>query len=171
MYYHYLSKDQLSAIHNLQSTLARLRQNQTSIQAQTHILQNLQKQHQIKAIMKQDFAALKGKLSWPTEGSVLPYFGIPIDQSELKWDGILIRAAEDQPVYAVASDKVVFAKWFPGYGLLLIINHGHAYMTLYGRNHNLYKKPGDMVQKGDLVATVGQSGGYEKPSALFCYSS
>ncbi|ABS78465.2 peptidase M23 [Coxiella burnetii] len=220
MYYHYLSKGQLSAIHDLQSTLARLRQNQTSVQAQTHILQNLQKQqsderahlealkqerqqaigelnnkiktknqrlaelladkrlleqtlsrlekqHQIEAIMKQDFAALKGKLSWPTKGSVLPYFGIPIDQSELKWDGILIRAPEDQPVYAVAGGKVVFAKWLPGYGLLLIISHGHGYMTLYGRNHNLYKKPGDMVQKGDLVATVGRSGGYEKPALYF----
>jgi septal ring factor EnvC (AmiA/AmiB activator) len=114
-----------------------------------------------------NFATLKGQLNLPTQGKILPYFGTKIYQSELRWDGILIQATEDQPIYAVADGQVVFAKWLPGYGLLLIISHGHGYMTLYGRNHNLYKKLGDMVQAGDLIATVGNSGGYDNPALYF----
>lgn len=114
-----------------------------------------------------NFATLKGQLSLPAQGKILPYFGTKIYQSELRWDGILIQASENQPVYAIADGQVVFAKWLPGYGLLLIISHGHGYMTLYGRNHNLYKKPGDMVQAGDLIATVGNSGGYDNPALYF----
>lgn len=114
-----------------------------------------------------NFAAEKGKLLWPSSGKVLPYFGANIDGSELKWDGILIQAAEDQPVYSVANGQVVFAKWMPSYGLLLIINHGHGYMTLYGRNHYLYKKAGDNVKTGDLIATVGKSGGYGDSALYF----
>ncbi|WP_251366225.1 M23 family metallopeptidase [Coxiella-like endosymbiont of Rhipicephalus sanguineus] len=74
----------------------------------------------------------------------------------------MIAASEDELVYAVASDKVAFTKWLPYYRFLLIINHGHGYMTLYGRNYFLYIKSGAVVQKGDLVATVGGSGGYDK---------
>ena len=220
MYYRYLSKNQLSAIRDLRTTLAYLQNNQTTIQTQTQILKYLKtqqrnermrlesfkfdrkrviaalnnkiqtknqrltellvnkklleqtliqlaRQHQIENIIKRNFSSLKGKLNWPTYGTILPYFGTPIEQSELKWDGILIKASENQPVYAIASGKVVFAKWLPGYGLLLIINHGNGYMTLYGRNHNLYKRSAEIVQKGELIATVGRSGGYEKPALYF----
>ncbi|OGO94645.1 MAG: peptidase M23 [Coxiella sp. RIFCSPHIGHO2_12_FULL_44_14] len=115
----------------------------------------------------QHFARLKGQLSWPTEGKILPYFGQRMYESELRWSGILIQAAENQPVHAIAAGKVVFAKWLPGYGLLLIISHGNGYMTLYGRNHNLYKKSGDVVQSGDLIASVGNSGGYDQAALYF----
>lgn len=124
-------------------------------------------QPQTSDLDQQNFASLQGHLTWPTQGQVLPYFGTKIYQSELTWDGVLINAKEDQPVYAVAKGQVAFAKWLPGYGLLLIISHGHGYMTLYGRNHNIYKKAGDMVKAGDLIATVGNSGGYENPSLYF----
>ena len=127
----------------------------------------LEKQHQIETLINKNFIALKGKMGWPTKGTILPCFGMPIKQSELKRDGILIKAPEDQPVYAVADGTVIFSKWLPGYGLLLIISHGHGYMTLYGRNHNLYKRSGDMVKKGELITTVGRSGGYEKPALYF----
>ena len=122
---------------------------------------------EIRVAIKEDFDRLKGKLPWPAKGKVFPYFGTRIDQSELRWGGTLIEAAEDEPVRAIASGQVMFARWLPGYGLLLIISHGHGYMTLYGRNHYLYKKLGDIVEKGDLIATVGNSGGYEKPALYF----
>jgi len=130
-------------------------------------ISQLEKKKTTYQAMHKDFGRLKGKLQWPTKGTVLPYFGTQIYQSQIRWGGTLIKAHEDQPVYAVAPGKVVFAKWLPGYGLLLIINHGHGYMTLYGRNHYLYKKPGDIVQRGDLIATVGSSGGYEKSALYF----
>lgn len=114
-----------------------------------------------------NFAAQRGHLPWPTKGVVQHYFDTPIAQSELKWNGELIAAPDEQPVYAVASGTVVFSKWMEGYGLLIIINHGNGYMTLYGRNHSLYKREGDKVTAGDLIATVGQSGGYDKPALYF----
>lgn len=113
------------------------------------------------------FYTLQGRLPWPTRGNVLHYFDTPIEQSELKWMGELIEAPDEQPVYAVAGGTVVFAKWLEGYGLLLIINHGQGYMTLYGRNHSLYKREGTPVKAGELIATVGQSGGYSKPALYF----
>lgn len=109
----------------------------------------------------------RGRLPWPTRGKVMHYFGTSIQQSELQWTGELIEAPDEQPVYAVAPGTVVFSKWLEGYGLLIIINHGGGYMTLYGRNHSIYKKTGDKVSAGDLIATVGQSGGYSNPALYF----
>lgn len=114
-----------------------------------------------------NFALLRGKLPWPTKGTVLHYFNTTIAKSELKSTAELISAPDEQPVYSVAPGVVVFSKWLEGYGLLIIINHGEGYMTLYGRNHSLYKHEGDQVAAGDLIATVGQSGGYEKPALYF----
>jgi len=118
-------------------------------------------------LTKQPFSHLQGKLLWPTKGRVLNYFGTKISKSELRWGGVLIKAAQGQDVHAVASGKVVFAKWLSGYGLLLIISHGNGYMTLYGRNHQIYKKVGDIVHAGELIATVGKTGGYRKPALYF----
>ncbi len=114
-----------------------------------------------------NFAAQRGHLPWPTPGSILHYFNKPIANSELKWNGEVIEAPDDQPVHAVAPGEVVFSKWLEGYGLLLIINHGNGYMTLYGRNHSLYKHEGDKVSAGEVISSVGQSGGYDKPALYF----
>ena len=114
-----------------------------------------------------NFAAQHGRLPWPTRGTVLHYFNTSIANSELKWNGELIEAPDEQPVYSVAAGTVIFSKWLEGYGLLIIINHGGGYMTLYGRNHSLYKHEGEKVSAGDLIATVGQSGGYDKPALYF----
>jgi len=107
------------------------------------------------------------KAIWPTHGIVHYLFGTPVVNSQLKWDGVLIDAPEGQKVYAMGSGKVIFSQWLQGYGLLLIIDHGHGYMSLYGRNNSLYKKVGDKITKGDVVAEVGNSGGYERPSLYF----
>jgi len=57
----------------------------------------------------------------------------------------------------------VYADWLPGLGLLLILDHGGGYLTLYGHNEELFKGVGDSVAPGDLIATVGDSGGRERP--------
>ena len=113
------------------------------------------------------FAKLRGHLRWPSRGHVIALFGSKISQSELQWEGDLIKAPDGQPIYAIASGKVVFADWLAGYGLLLIISHGNGYMTLYGRTHTLYKDVGDRVRAGDLIATIGRSGGYSDPALYF----
>jgi len=113
------------------------------------------------------FTKQKGKLPWPTLGSVVNLYGKQINHSQLTWSGILIKAKENTDVHAVAPGNVIFSKWLAGYGLLLIISHNNGYMTLYGRNHYLYKKVGDTVKAGELIAKVGRSGGYKQPALYF----
>ena len=113
------------------------------------------------------FQQHQGKLPWPIKGRISTQFGTQIKHSELRWGGTLIKAPLGQPVKAIATGQVVFAKWLEGYGLLLIINHDDGYMTLYGRNQVLYKKAGDLVHRGDIIARVGQSGGFKEPALYF----
>jgi septal ring factor EnvC (AmiA/AmiB activator) len=70
-------------------------------------------------------------------------------------------------VQAVTRGKVVFAEWFRSFGLMIIIDHGQGYLTLYGYNQSLYKKTGDAVEAGDVIASVGQSGGRNKAGLYF----
>ncbi len=113
------------------------------------------------------FKALKGRLTWPTRGRIVQAYGTQIEESELHANGVLIAAPMNQNVYAVAPGKVIFSKWMTGYGLLLIIDHGNHYMSLYGRNHSLYKKVGEVVKGGELISAVGSSGGYQQPELYF----
>lgn len=131
------------------------------------MLAELEKKSLSRMTGSTNFGKLKGRMPWPTKGNILNNFGTQIEQSELRWTGILIKAAPGQPVRAVANGKVVFAKWLSGYGLLLIISHGDGYMTLYGRNQDLYKKEGDTVSQGELVASAGKSGGFQIPGLYF----
>ena len=80
---------------------------------------------------------------------------------------MLIAASAGTPVTAVAEGTVVFAEWMTGYGLILIIDHGNGYMSLYAHNDSLLREAGDAVKRGDAVATVGSSGGQERPALYF----
>ncbi|WP_020681116.1 murein hydrolase activator EnvC family protein [Marinobacterium rhizophilum] len=108
---------------------------------------------------------LKGKLSWPVDGRLVRAFGNT--DSGVSYDGMLIAAQTGREVRAVHRGRVVFSDWLRGYGLLLIIDHGGGYMSLYGHNQRLLKEPGAWVDAGDAVATVGNSGGYTEPSLYF----
>jgi murein hydrolase activator len=105
------------------------------------------------------FAALKGKLRLPARGELINRFGSPRSDSGVNWKGLFIRSASGQEVRAVAGGQVVFAEWMRGFGNLMIIDHGQAYLTIYGNNEALLKQVGDAVKTGDAVATVGNSGG------------
>lgn len=130
--------------------------------------QEIQEQHLSAAVLSHKrFALLRGKLSWPLLGHIRNGFGTPVEQSELKWDGVLINAHPNESVHAVASGTVIFAKGLAGYGLLVIINHGSGYMTLYGRNQSLSVKTGDRVAPGQVIATVGKSGGFLHDALYF----
>lgn len=105
------------------------------------------------------FKALKGKLVLPVSGKVSNRFGERRTESNLPWTGWFVRAAARQPVLAVAAGRVVYADWLRGFGNLLIVDHGKGFMSLYGNNETLYKQVGDSLQTGDIVASVGNSGG------------
>ena len=115
--------------------------------------------------LKADFPELKGKLPWPVKGRLAQRFGSP--RSEGIWDGVLIDASEGMEVQAVTRGKVVYAEWLRGYGLLIILDHGQGYMSLYAFNQSLYKQIGESVEAGDIIASVGQSGGRTQSGLYF----
>ncbi|MSP27320.1 MAG: peptidase M23 [Methylococcales bacterium] len=110
-----------------------------------------------------DFIALKNQLPWPVNGAVHKFGSA---RAKGVWDGVLINADEGVEVKAVARGKVAYADPLQGYGSLIIIDHGQGYMTVHGFNQSLYKKMGDLVEAGDVIASVGKSGG-RKQSGLY----
>ena len=115
--------------------------------------------------LKVAFSTLKGKLPWPVNGRVAQKFGSP--RSDSVWDGVLIDAKEGTEIHSVTWGKVVYAEWLRGYGLLTIIDHGQGFMTLYAFNQSVYKHIGDTVNAGDIIASVGQSGGRNQSGLYF----
>ncbi len=105
------------------------------------------------------FSTRKGKLPWPSRGRLVASFGSYREVGKLKWDGVMIAAPEGQEVRAIHHGRVAFADWLRGFGLLLIIDHGDGYMSLYGHNQSLFKETGEWVEPGEVVAQVGNSGG------------
>ncbi len=116
---------------------------------------------------RRPFAELKGKMSWPTRGPLLVRYGEPRKVGSMRWQGVMIKAGEGAAVRAVSHGRVAFADWLRGYGLLLIIDHGDGYMSLYGHNQSLYKETGDWVEQGEAIATVGDSGGQQQSALYF----
>jgi len=116
---------------------------------------------------KQAFRSLKGKLTWPAAGSIQRLYGRKRGDSKASWNGIVIKAKEGKQVHAVSHGRVAYADWLRGYGLLLIIDHGNGYMSLYGHNQSLFKETGDWVETGDAIATIGNSGGHTHSGLYF----
>ncbi|MDP5008459.1 MAG: peptidoglycan DD-metalloendopeptidase family protein [Glaciimonas sp.] len=112
------------------------------------------------------FASQRGQLRLPVRGELLNRFGSKQGDGPTS-KGLFIRAAEGTEVKAVAAGRVVFADWLRGFGNLIIIDHGNQYMTIYGNNQSLLKRPGDAVKPGDVIASAGNSGGNEQSGLYF----
>ncbi|TQV74563.1 peptidoglycan DD-metalloendopeptidase family protein [Aliikangiella marina] len=110
--------------------------------------------------------SLRGKLRWPTSGKTTRRYGSELAEG-LKSNGIVIGSSEGNAVNAVHHGRIVYADWLRGFGLLVIIDHGKGYMSLYGYNQALYKQVGEYVEAGEAIATVGQSGGQQSPGLYF----
>ena len=115
-----------------------------------------------------NFASARGKLPWPVNGRLAARFGTARGGDErTKWDGVLISAGAGSQVHAVHGGRVVFADWLRGAGLLVILDHGNGYLSLYGHNQSLLKDAGQIVKAGEAIATVGTSGGQNTPALYF----
>ena len=112
------------------------------------------------------FLKSKGTLSWPTKGMRKNTFEEIKKDSGIKLKGIFIAADLGAPVMTIFPGRVVFSEWLKGQGLLMILDHGSGYMSLYGQNRNLLKKTGDWVESGEIISYVGNSGG-RKTSGLY----
>ena len=113
------------------------------------------------------FRTRKGKLPWPANGRLVASFGSQREVGKLTWDGVMIAAPEGREVRAIHHGRVAFADWLRGFGLLLIIDHGDGYMSLYGHNQSLFKETGEWVEPGEVVAQVGNSGGRTRSGIYF----
>lgn len=114
----------------------------------------------------QPLSTLKGKLPWPVRGKLLSAFGAVGPSGETS-DGVLIAAKTGIDVAAVAHGRVAYADWLKGYGLVVILDHGAGFMSLYAHNEALLKDVGDWVTRGDAVAKAGASGGRSEPGVWF----
>lgn len=113
------------------------------------------------------FVRLRGKLAFPVKGIITNRFGTPRPDSTVLWKGLFLKSTTGKMVKTIAAGRVVFADWLRGFGNLLIVDHGEGYMSLYGNNETLFKQVGDLISGGDVIASVGNSGGNEESGLYF----
>ena len=144
--------------------LGRLRRQQQALQS---LLAALRRAEARLPVEHGRFARLRGRLPWPVAGGRLVARYGQLRAGGLRWDGDLIATRLDAPVRAVAPGRVIYADWLAGLGLLIIVDHGKGYMSLYGHNDRLYVHVGQQVRAGELIAKAGDSGGAERPELYF----
>jgi septal ring factor EnvC (AmiA/AmiB activator) len=113
------------------------------------------------------FPELRGKLPWPVTGKIRHGFGSPREEGNLNWQGVVITGNRGDPVKAISNGRVAFADWLRGFGFLVILDHGDGYMSLYAHNEALKREAGDWVAGGEIIATVGDSGGQPEAALYF----
>jgi len=116
---------------------------------------------------RRPFAQLRGQLAWPVKGNIKRLFGRQKSLSDLRWQGIMIYAPAGNHVRAVSRGRIAFANWLRGFGNLIIIDHGNSYLSLYGHNESLFKSAGEWVESGDIISSIGSSGGQQNPGLYF----
>ena len=116
------------------------------------------------------FAKQRGKLLMPALGKITGRYGQARANASGKsttWRGLMIQARQGSDVLACANGQVVFSDWLRGFGNLIIIDLGDGYLSIYANNESLYKSVGDRVSRGDTIASVGNTGGDERPGLYF----
>jgi len=109
---------------------------------------------------------MKGQLNWPVRGSFKIRPGIK-KSGGMDIQGALISTEPSAPVLAISHGRIAYADWLRGFGLLIIIDHGDGYMSLYGFNEALLKEVGDWVDRDELIAYTGTSGAQSESSLYF----
>lgn len=108
------------------------------------------------------FAQQRGKLPWPLRGNIIADYGSPKADGRLSWSGRWIAAKEGAAVRAIASGRVAYVGWLQRYGLIVILEHGNGYFTLYGHCATSAPAAGDKVEAGQVIATAGNTGGHDR---------
>jgi len=112
------------------------------------------------------FSSLKGALPKPVKGKVIHDYNARRNEKQ-RWRGVVIEAPGGSGVQAVANGRVVFSGWMDGYGHLIILEHDANYMSLYGYNRAVYKRKGQRVKAGEVIAAVGNSSGRRQNALYF----
>lgn len=150
----------------LERTIATGEERVAALQADTAALRDLisrlEQTAQIVAeadVRREPMPALRGRLPWPVQGRPVVRFGAVKARSRLRWDGVILNVGEGVAVRAVHTGRVAYADWLRGFGLLLIIDHGEGFLSLYGNNQALLKQAGEWVAAGEPIALSGRTGG------------
>lgn len=167
--------DRAKALADLEGTIAGgeedLQMLQRDAESLRLLVEHLRQRAEIRAelgVQRQPFPELRGHLPWPVlEGRLSAPFGSTKPGSDLSLDGVLLVAHEGEDVRAIYDGRVVYADWLRGFGMLLVIDHGDGYMSLYGHNEALLKEVGEWVAAGEVVALAGNSGGRDEPVLYF----
>jgi len=150
-----------------QQRLAELERDQVRLNALLGEIQDVAvRSENLSPANLQPFADTRGTLAMPVNGAPANRFG-ERRNAEIRWRGWLISAEQGEPVKAVHGGRVIYSDWLRGQGLLVVIDHGDGWLSLYARNHSLLRRVGDRVKSGDLVARAGASGGSEASGLYF----
>ena len=145
--------------------IARLQAEEAAVLA---LIEELQRAlAEMPGTQREPFADQRGRLAWPVKGRLLHDFGQPRAGGSLRWNGVVVSADRGAEVSAVYHGRVAYADWLPGMGLLLVVEHGDGYLSLYGHNEVLFKDVGDWVQPGEVIAAVGDTGGRSRSALYF----
>ncbi len=146
--------------------IKRLQENEQRLQRLLTSIQPMQESSELTDDTPETTVQGKNRQSsCPVKGRVVEQFGN--SRTGGRYGGILIAAREGSPVRAISDGRVAFSDWLRGYGLMTIIDHGDSHMSLYAYNQSLYKNVGDRVLAGEVIATVGVSGGRPEPGLFF----
>lgn len=160
-----------------QQLVARLQREQQSDEANlAAMLRNEKELNDLLAALQQvlaqqgiqldGLAKLRGQLTWPVNGTMRHTFGQQ-RSGQIRWRGVVMNTELEAPVRAIADGRVIYSDWLRGFGMVVVIDHGEHYMSLYGYNQALLKNVGEPVRSGEVIALAGQSGGQREASLYF----
>lgn len=109
---------------------------------------------------------LKKGVRWPAQGHIRSKYN-SVRQGQIRWKGVLMSSPSGANISAIANGKVLYADWVKGMGLVMVLDHGNRYLSVYGHAQTLLRQAGDEVKAGETIALVGQSGGQTQPSLYF----
>ncbi|MEM6818221.1 MAG: peptidoglycan DD-metalloendopeptidase family protein [Pseudomonadota bacterium] len=147
-----------------QSLMGSLRQQETDLAELLAELADILSDYPIDAEVP--MAELRGELTWPVSGRVATNFG-QRRGGTMRSSGLVLATDAGTEIRAIYHGRVAFADWLPGMGMLMVIDHGDDLLSLYGYNETLLKEVGDWVAPGEVIATVGNTGGQAVPALYF----
>lgn len=147
----------------LDSEQARLEQLQ---QSENQLKQLLLSRQYPQEIQLTGLKNQRGKMRWPINGRIRNKFGTS-RQGGVRWKGVFMDGKSGSDIRVIHQGKVLYADWVKSMGLVIIVDHGQGYMSLYAHAQALLKEVGDTVSKGEVIALVGQSGGQSRTGLYF----
>ena len=150
-------------LENDQQRLAVLTENKKNLDT---LLAKLPLTTQSAPMNQTPFSEASSTLTMPVNGKPNNRFGA-MRNTDIRWQGWLIPAPQGEPVSAIFDGHIIFSDWLRGQGLIIVIDHGEGWLSLYAQNHSLLRGEGDYVRQGDIIAKVGASGGGERAGLYF----